>query len=67
MVFFLLLQVQAEGGGLLYEQGDVGGIEAAEDETGTWGHLRAEGGHIGQENIAVDVGHHEVELPLHLI
>jgi len=67
VVFFLLCQVQAEGGGSFCEQGDVGGIEATEDKACARGHLLAESGHVGQENVAVDIGQDEVEMSLHLI
>ena len=67
MVFFLFLEGEAEGGGLVDEHRTVRGVESAEDEGGAWSHLLSEGWHIGQEDIAVDVGQHKIEGAFHLI
>ena len=67
VVFFLLFEGEPKGGSLPDEQGSVGGVEAAEDETGAWSHLLTHGRHIGQKNVAIDVGQNEVERPFHLI
>jgi hypothetical protein len=64
---FLGFEGKAEGGGTLYEHGGVVGVEAAEDETGTWGHLLAEQGHVVEEDITIDVCQNKVEQSFHLI
>ena len=47
---------------LAFEQGAVGIIETAEDKGGAWLHDSHEVGHIGQKDVAIDVGEDEVEL-----
>ena len=65
--FFLLLEGEAEGGGLFDEQGSIGGVETAEDEAGTRSHLLAELGQVVEQDVTVDVGQNEVERAFHLI
>ena len=67
MVFFLFLEGEAEGGGLVDEHRAVGGVEPAEDEGGARRHLLFEGRHIGQEDVAVDVCQNQVESAFYLI
>ena len=67
VVLLLGFEGEAEGGGAFYEEGDVVGVETAEDETGTGGHLLTEQGHVVEQNVAVDVGQNEVEQSFHLI
>ena len=67
VVFFLLFEGEPKGGGFPDEQGSVGGVEAAEDENGAWGHLLTEQGEVVEQDVAVDVGHHEAERAFHLI
>lgn len=53
--------------GFIYQHGAIGGIEATEYEHGARSHLRTELWHIGQEDVAVDIGQNEVERSFHLI
>ena len=53
---------EAEGGGGIGEDGDVGLIEAGEEEVACWLQMRGEGGEVGQEDVAVDVGQEDVGL-----
>ena len=48
VVLLLGFEGETKGGSTFHEQGDVVGVEAAEDETGLGGHLLTEQGHISQ-------------------
>ena len=52
--------------GFLDEDGDVFGVEAAEHEGASVGHDLAEGVHVGEEDVAVDVCHDELEDAAHV-
>ena len=47
---------------LAFKQGAVAFVEAAEDEGGVGSHYAYKAGHIGQKDVAIDVGEDNVEL-----
>ena len=51
---------ETEGGGFLAKEGEIGEVEAADEEAAAWTKAGYVAGHVGKEDVSVDVGKDDV-------